>query len=176
MIPSIPQLSLFVDHALDLAIRYAREHGGLAPMFQVHSQDHIDVISAEEIPDDTPREVAADALCALVRDLVKTRNAYAVVNIVEAWVMDVDKAHPLFHIAQRGDLQELERMGVGKRRECIVVTLETPIYQRIVLQFFYRNANGHLILREKKDSDSGFGRGEGRFFNFFSEEEQTAHA
>jgi hypothetical protein len=64
-------------------------------------------------------------------------------------------------------------MGIGKRREAILVSLETPSYRRVLKQYYARKPDGALALQERMDLDSNSphwnGGVQGRFFNFFAQ-------
>jgi hypothetical protein len=45
-------------------------------------------------------------------------------------------------------------MGIGKRRDAILVSLETPDYRRILKQYYDRSAGGAIILQAHTDVDS----------------------
>jgi hypothetical protein len=169
----ITELRAFSDHALEFAKHFLREHGNFNPMFQVLSASGVDVVVAGEPPEDIDLNLAKDALSEKVRELVRERQATAVCNVGDGWSMQLDKRHPLFRAARSGrySTEQLERMGVAKRQEVLTVTLETPIYSRVVMQFYYRNSEGAIIFRELKDADSTNPemRPEGRFYNFFDQ-------
>jgi hypothetical protein len=174
----VTELKAFSEHALEFAKNFLREHKHFNPMFQVLSAEGLHVIAPEDLPDGVDEHVAKDALAETVRALVREKQAQAVINIGDAWVMALDEKHPFFREAasRQYPMEQLERMGVGKRREALVLTLETPIYTRIMEQFYYRNAEGNIIFRELKEDDSTNRHWKppvGRFYGFF-EEPQSA--
>lgn len=170
----ISELKAFSDHALAFAKKFLQEHKQFNPMFQVLSASGVDILTPGDLPDDMDEHVAKDALAEVVRSHIRERQALGVVSMSDAWVMKLDECHPFFKEAQSGrfSIQELERMGVGKRREALILSLETPIYARIMEQFYYRNAEGNIIFRELKESDSTSWdeQPSGRFYNFFDKQ------
>lgn len=174
----IPELRAFSDHALEFAKQYLREHKQFNPMFQILSASGVDVVTAGAPPEDIDLNVAKDALSEHVRSMVRERQAQAVCNVADGWVMKLDDRHPLFKTAISGrySTETLERMGIAKRREALTVSLETPIYSRVMMQFYYRNSEGDIIFRELKDADSNDPnmRQEGRFYNFFDQGKATS--
>lgn len=175
----IDTLKAFSDHALAFSIQYLREHKNFNAMFQVLSASGVDVVVAGDLPQDVDWSVAKDLISGKVRELIKERQAEAVVNMSDGYVMKIAEFHPLAAAAKSGrfSMDQLERMGVAKRREAIVVSLETPIYTRVLIQQYYRNSAGAVILRELKDADSTdplFRHPQGRFFNFFSQDKAAS--
>jgi hypothetical protein len=175
----IPELKAFSDHALAFAVHHLREHKQLPIMFQVLSSHGVDILAPDAPQPDVDWNLAKEALALKVKDLIRERQAYAVVNLSDAYVTETDQAHPLASLVRSGrySTADIERMGIAKRREAIIVSLETPIYLRIIMQQYYRNADGAIILRKRIDTDSTDPKMQpaGRFYNFF-EQEETASA
>ena len=176
----IENLKALADHAMTFAVNFLREHKEFQMMFQLHSDSGIDVVQPKGLPPEADEVLAKKAISRAIRQMIEERQAYAVAHMSDAYMIAVPDSHPLRHLAESGDYstKELERMGIAKRREALIVCLETPTYKRIVQQFYYRNGDGEIILRERKEMDSthpDWSAPAGRFFIFF-DEPKAAHA
>lgn len=161
-------LHSFAEAALDFAVEHLRTHAQFAPMFQVLSAAGVDMFIPEGTATEEQWSAVKDFLAEKTRACVREKQAYAVVNVLDAWVIAVDRTHPLAGAARSGrySTAQLEHMGVGKRRSIVYANLETPIHRQVLMQYYYRNTHGALILQERECKDEP-GEAAGRFFGFF---------
>jgi hypothetical protein len=171
----INELKILADGWLTLAVNILKQGGRFSPLFDIVSATGHDTVgvNAEEKMDPLS---AKNAAAAKVRETIREKHAFAVIHICDAATVVISNTHPQRALALGGrySIEELERMGIGKRREAILVSLETPGYRRILKQYYDRIADGALIMQKRTDTDSNSpdwnGGAQGRFFDFFPKE------
>jgi hypothetical protein len=175
----IDELKALSDHWLNFSVNIIRQGGRFTPLFDIVSASGHNTVAVNE-SDDTDAQMAKNAATAKVLETIREKQAFAVVHVSDAATMAISNTHPQRALAFSGrySLDELERMGIGKRREAVLVSLDTPDYRRVLKQYYGRSADGALILQERTDVDSASpdwnGGVQGRFFDFFAKEKPAS--
>jgi hypothetical protein len=152
----IEALNAMGERAVAAAIEQLKRNGKFPPLFLVESPAGCDAVTGRS-ETEQGWSAARDDMAEKIRELVRTKNAYAVIGTTDSWITEPLKG--------------------GRRRSAILIRIETPIYERSILQFYYRNAEGAIILRERQQTDTlakDFRPGVGRFMRFFSPVETKA--
>ena len=168
----INELKTLCERWLALTVNILSQGGRFSPLFDIVSATGHDTVGVNPGENADPVPVK-NAAAVRVLDTIREKNAFAVVHVCDAGTLAIAESHPQRALALSGQysIEELERMGIGKRRNAILVSLETPIYRRVLKQYYARRTDGPLILEERTDVDSNSphwnGGVQGRFFNFF---------
>lgn len=171
----IDELKALSDRWLIFAVNILKQGVRFSAMFDIVSAKGHDTVGVNPEGEIDPLS-AKNAAAAKVRKTIREKHALAVVHVCDASTVVISNSHPRRALALSGrhSIEELERMGIGKRREVILVSLETPSYRRILKQYYDRKADGVPIMQERTDVDSNSpdwnGGAHGRFFDFFPKE------
>jgi hypothetical protein len=162
--------------ALDFAIKQLRETKSFQAICHlIPAEGSIEVVLIDG--DDLNSFEAKYEIGKKLKARAKEINAVATVFITDAYmaeITDMERYQQACQIAGHhiGDTATLERLGLAKRRECLMVSVETPIFRQFGMQFYARTKNGKPFFLEYVERDASDGaemRGQGNFFGFFED-------
>jgi hypothetical protein len=175
----INELKALSDYWLNFSVNIIRQGGRFTPLFDIVSASGHYTVAVNE-SEHADAQMAKNAAAAKVLETIREKQAFAVVHVSDAATMAISNTHPHRALAFSGrySFHDLEHMGIGKRREAVLVSLDTPNYRRVLKQYYGRCADGALILQERTDVDSTSpnwnGGVQGRFFDFFAKEKAAS--
>ena len=184
---SVEWLNELADAALDIATKMLMKTGRVPMFFVLEGMGPSD--STLVFVDDLglPAVLGHPAVAATIRSMIKETGALAVLHVADTWVTtmeltDYEQAQFKRRKELRGESfeQAFERTKrIGRRRECLVCAVQSPIYLRICQQFYRRENDkdqemARIVLEEKHTADSAHdnltGGGRFQFFHQPSDE------
>ena len=128
------------------------------------------------MPDVTNSEEAKAAFARKLKEHVRDRSIEAVVMVSDSYIADMTPEQEKVKRAFAMTVEDCWKAGLIPKREAVVVTLESPIYQRIARQE-YRRVDGDRaveligapeIISSVPDANGMSGRYSGRMMGFFA--------
>lgn len=172
---SIDDAKDIAKFALDFAMKCLRDRDSFTAMCHLIARDgdaEVILIDGDQLNDAEAKAQIGKRL----KDRAKEINAVATVFITDAYVAQITDTERYEQACQAaghgiGDTALLERLGLVNRRECLMCSIETPIFHQFSMQFYARTKNGKPFFTEYQQIDQSEGfSGQGNFFGFFDRE------